>query len=133
MSIANVRIALEARLAALAPELETAFENAESDPNLDTPYQAVTLLFGQPDNTVFGPAFQERGIFQVTLCYPLGRGTKDVMARAQLIRDQFPRGLSLPNGGIVTTIELTPEIGVGLELETEYQLPVKIRWYANVA
>lgn len=132
MSLPLIRQALEQRLVAMVPALELAAQNVDASPDLDLPYQASTLLVADPDNTVFGPAYQERGILQVTLCYPLGEGTINVEARAQAVRDWFPRGLSLANGAIVTTIERTPTIGPGLPTDTEYQLPVRIRWYSNV-
>lgn len=129
-----VRAALETQLAAMGPALATAWENVDFEKvDANTPFQAVTLLPAAPDNPVFGPGFYvERGIMQVTLSYPLGAGPGAAAARAKLVRAQFPRGLSLAAGGVTTTIERTPEIGTGVITDDHYQLPVRIRWYANV-
>lgn len=133
MSLVAVRAALEQRLAAMAPALETAWENANfTPPAAGAPYQAVNLLPAEPDNNVFGPNFQQRGLLQVTLSYPQAKGVIEAAPRAELIRAQFPRGLSLTAGGITTTIEKTPEIGPALIVDARYQLPVRIRFYANV-
>lgn len=133
MSLDAVRAALEQRLNAMANPLPTAWENAPFAPPIATdPYQAVNLLPAEPDNNVFGTNYQERGLFQVTLSYPLGKGPGDAVARAKLIRAQFQRGLSLVSGGIVTQVERTPEIGPAQTIDSRYQLPVRIRWYANV-
>lgn len=133
-SLDKVRVALETQLAAMGPALATAWENVDFQPvGADVPFQAVTLLPAEPDNPVYGPAFfLERGLMQVTLNYPLGDGPAAAAARAEALRAQFPRGLSLSSGGVVTIIEKTPEIGPGGPSEDHYQLPVRIRWYANV-
>lgn len=132
MSLAAVRAALETRLAAMAPALATAWENADFAPTGAAPYQQVFLMPAEPDNAVYGTNYQERGLLQVTLSYPLGAGVKDAVARAQLLRAQFQRGLSLVSGGVTVTIERTPEISQGVVEDDRYRLPVRIRWYANI-
>lgn len=131
-NIVAIRAALEQRLNAMVPALATAWENNAFSPVIGTPYQQVYLLPASPDNPVYGAGWQERGIFQVTLCYPLANGPAAAAARAQLIRDQFLRGLSLTSGGVVVTVDKTPEVGVSATNDTEYRLPVKVRWYANL-
>jgi len=95
MSIVAIKAALEGQLKAIAPEIPTAWENADYTPVVGTPFQAVTLLPAEPDNNVLSPNYQERGLMQVTLNYPVGKGAKDALARAKLIRESFPRGLTL--------------------------------------
>lgn len=133
MSLAAIRAALETRLAAIAPALETSWENVDFKPSsINVPFQEVFLLPAEPDNTVFSSNYQEHGILQVTLDYPVSIGSKDVLARAQLIRNQFVRGTSYVSGGITVTIERTPEIGPAAPEDDRYRVPVRIRWYANV-
>lgn len=132
MSLDAVKAALEGQLNAMTPALATAFENAAFTPVVGTPYQAANLMPGEPDNSVYGTNYQERGLFQVTLNYPVGNGAKDALARAKLIRAAFQRGTSIVKSGITTTIEKTPEIGPGASEGAWYQLPVRVRWYANV-
>lgn len=133
MSLVAIRAALEVQLNAMTPALPTAFENANfTPPAAGAPYQAVNLLPAEPDNNVFGPNFQQRGLLQVTLSYPQAAGPAAAAARAELIRAQFPRGLSVTAGGITATIEKTPEVGPALIVDARYQLPVRVRFYANV-
>jgi len=132
-SVVDIRAALEARLNAISPALATSWENLNFAPSDETaPYQEIFLLMAEPTNAEYGPLFIEQGLLQVTLCYPLGAGPKDAMNRAQQVRDQFKRGLSLPKNGVVVIIEKTPEIGIAQIDDARYRLPVRVRWYANV-
>lgn len=134
MSLAAVRSALEQALSAMAPALETAWENAPFElPPDDAPYQRVNLLPNQPENPTFGDNFRRlRGLLQVTLAYKLGTGPADALARAELIQTTFPRGASFVASGITTTIERTPEIAPALIDGDRYCIPVRIRWFANI-
>lgn len=132
-TIAAIRAALEEHLAAISPALATAYENVSFTPQTGTPYQRVFLLPAEPDNPTYGPGiYVEQGIFQVTLCYPLAAGPSAAAARAELVRTNFRRGVSLLKDGVTTTIQRTPEIGVSDSDDACYLLPVRIRWYANV-
>jgi hypothetical protein len=132
-TIAAIRAALETRLDTITPALATVYENVAATPVQGTPFQRATLMPAQPDNPTFEPGFYvEQGVFHVLLCYPLGKGSAEAMARAELIRTNFPRGLSLVKDGVITIIERTPEIGVSNTDDAFYLLPVLVRWYANV-
>jgi len=133
MSLDAVKAALEGQLETILPVIDTVHENEDYTPTVGTPYQEVYVLPAEPDNNVLSGNYQERGIFQVTLKYPPGAGAAAAIARAILIRDAFPRGLSLVKSGITTTIERTPEIAPGGNTEDRYLLPVRIRFYANVS
>lgn len=127
MSYALIRKALEVRLAALAPALATAWENAAFTPTTGVPYQRVNLLA----NTSTAPAIDqqtivERGIFQVTLCYPAGAGPASATARAELLRGHFPAGLVLTAGGVKVRISAPPSIKGALTGDGLYAVPVSI-------
>ena len=133
MSVVSIRSALETALAAISPPIATAWENdAFTPPDLETPYQAAFLMLAQPDNTEIGPQHVQRGIFQVSLFYPLAAGTAAVNARAEMVRAAFRRGLSLTSGGIIVTVEKTAEIGPGAIADDRFVLPVRVRFYAPV-
>lgn len=133
MSTVSIRKALEIALNAIAPALATAWENAEFVPVTGTPYQAVNLMFATPENPSFGGNFvRERGIFQVTLQYPIQTGVNAAMARAELIKSVFYRGATFVNSGVYVTIDKTPEIAPGSVDGDRWTLPVKIRFYANI-
>ncbi len=128
----SVRGAFEVALAAMAPPLAIAWQNtAFSPPQPPTPYQRAVLMFADPDNPEQGPGFRELGYLQVTLMYPLGTGPAAAEARAELIRQAFPKGHSLTHGAITLTINKTPAIGVGTPDGDRWALPVKIPFHAN--
>jgi hypothetical protein len=132
MSVANIRAALETALLTISPSISSAFENVPFTPVVGTPYQHVTLLTADPDNPEFGSGYMERGIFQVSLFYPIGEGAAAATARAALIRAKFVRGASFSAGGTTTTIERTPSVGPGRIEDDRYFLPVKVRFYSHV-
>lgn len=131
MSLVAIRAALEQRLDAMTPALATAWENAPFTPTIGTPHQRVHLLPAEADNPEQSGGYIERGYLQVTLKYPLQAGTGAAAARAQLVRDQFPRALSLTSGGIVVQITRTPAIGGGTTDGDWWSVPIKIFWQAQ--
>ena len=54
MSVVAIRAALEARLNAMTPTLDTAWENTTFVPKEGTPYQRVYLLPAIPENPTSG-------------------------------------------------------------------------------
>ena len=133
MSLTAIRIALETKLAAITPELSTAYENVPFTPVTGTAYQAAYLMPATPANPTMGDGYyREQGIFQVTLMYPLQAGPKTAADRAELIRAAFKRGTTLTSGTVSVIIERTPEIGQGRVDGDRWALPVKIRWYAGI-
>lgn len=132
MSVTAIRAALETALAAMTPALATAWENAEYTPVQGTPYQRVTLMLAEPDNSEIGPQFVQRGMLQVSLFYPDGPGPAAATTRAELIQTAFARGHSFTSGGITVTVEKTPEIATAMQDEDRFHVPVRIRFYAPV-
>ena len=133
MSQVLIRKALEKRLAAMTPALSTAFENATFQPAAGTPYQRVNLLPNTPDNAVQGAGmYFDRGLFQVTLCYPMGAGPNAAETRAQAVRDWFRRGTSLAEGPITVHITGTPRISPALMDGDRYCIPVSVLYQAQI-
>lgn len=133
MSVVAIRAALEKRLNQMSPSLPTAYENAAFvPPAAATPYQKVFTLFTTPDNPETGTGYRELGYFQVTLMYPLQAGPGAAAARAQAIRAQFPKNLSLTNSGVVVTVSKTPAVGNGVPDGDHWSVPVKIPFHANL-
>lgn len=133
MSQIAIREALETHLENMAPSIETAWENnAFKPPAPSVPWQEAHVLFATPDNPVFGAGYIEQGYLQVSLKYPLQAGSATAGARAKLIRDTFPRGLSISNNGVVVTIDKTPAIGNGIPDGDRWSVPVKIPFHANI-
>jgi hypothetical protein len=133
MSQILIRAALETALAAITPALATSWENvAFSPPASSVPYQRAFLMFAEPDNSEFGSAHREQGVFQVSLMYPLQAGDGAVRARAELIRRTFYRGSSFTNGGVTVSVTHTPEIGAGTVDGDRWFVPVKSRFISNI-
>jgi hypothetical protein len=132
MSYALIRQALEVRLNALTPPLPTAWENSSFIQPV-TAFQRVSLLPANTSNPTFGDTLaEEKGILQVTLCYPQGNGPVDAMTRAELLRAWFPRGLSISAGGITVRIRGKPSIGPAQYEPGIYALPVSIPYFTYV-
>jgi len=133
MSVLHIGAALEAALDAISPPIDTDWENGQAfEPINGTPYQAVSVLFARPDNAEIGPQYVQRGFMQVTLMYPLNAGSGAAVARADLLRSTFRRGLSLTSGGVIVTIEKTPEIMPGFRDGDRYAVPVRVPFFAPV-
>jgi len=106
-----IRGALQTHLLTLGWADETAFEGRTFTPAADEPYQQVATLFAEPNSYGLGDGALERGIFQVSLRYPVSRVAEDgigqVTARAEAIRAAFPKNLTV--GGVVK-VARRPEI-----------------------
>lgn len=134
MSQIKIRAALETALAAITPAIATAYENIPfTPPAADVPYQAAFVLFAEPENPEAGNAINlQRGIFQVSLLYPLQVGDSTARARAELLRTTFYRGRAFTNGGVTAIVEKTPEAGQGTVDGDRWFIPVKIRFVSQI-
>lgn len=132
MSQLAIRAALETALNSMSPALSTAWENvAFTPPVSSTPYQRAYVMFATPDNSVIGNEWIERGLFQVTLCYPLQAGDAAARARVALLRAEFYRGRTLTSGGTTVIIERTPDAGGGTADGDRWIVPVRVRWFSQ--
>lgn len=131
MSNLKIKQALEAKLNAMQPGLETAWENVNFPAS--PKYQVVYILFAEPENPTFGNDFyRQRGYMQVSLRYPQNQGAGAILARADKVRDWFNRGTSLTVDDVTVIIERTPEISVGSNEGDKYVVNVFVRFFANI-
>lgn len=107
MSQQGIRGALQSQLMTLGWADQTAWEDRHFSPTGGVPYQIVRTLFAEPNSYSVGEGAFERGIFQVTLAYPLNSGVGVSTTRAEAIRAAFPNKLNL--GGVVKVMR-KPEI-----------------------
>ena len=134
MSIAKIRTAFDTRLATLSPALACAYENKAYAPVAGTPYQRINLLPNTPEDAVLGSLiYFEIGIFQVTLCYPMGNGPGTAEARAQLVKDLFKRGTSMLQGGVTVTVTRAPSAAPAFIDGDRYCVPLSMRYQAQVS
>lgn len=133
MSNVLARGALQAKLATITPELATSYDNIEYKPVNGVPYQKAHFMPATPENPTMGDDYHRIiGIFQVSLFYPINKGTADSGARAELIKTTFKRGTSMTNGSVTVIVNKTPAISPGRRDGDRWHIPVKISWYAGI-
>lgn len=107
----EIKQAFEEKINTITPLIATASEGASFSPTVGVPYQELYLIPATNDNIfVSGEGFISYGIFQITLKYPTGKGTKDILNRVKLYLDNFKSGDNLVQGGITTNILNTPKV-----------------------
>lgn len=132
METLYVKRGFEKQLKSIDPDFPTAYENVSFEPS-DSPYQRCKLVPSRPENPSIGDNYyREVGQFIVFLCYPVNQGTVDVFTKAAEIRDHFSRGFSFTESGIQITIEYTPQIAGGMNVEDRYIVPVIIEYFAEI-
>lgn len=133
MSYQLIRAALESKLNAISPAVSTAWENVPFEPAIGQMYQRAFMLPAGADNTTFGNTLRrESGIFQVSVCAPLGNGSYDAITRAEVIRNWFYRGLTLTQSGVLVRILRTASIAPAITEEANYVVPVSIPYFSDI-
>lgn len=133
MTIAKIRSALEKQLAAITPVMSISFENVAFTPVAGTPYQRSNLLPNTPnDAQIGGRVYMEVGIYQVTVCYPMGNGPAAAEARCQLVKDAFKRGTSLVEGGVTVIIMNAPSVSSAMIDGDRFCIPISMRYQSQI-
>ena len=110
MSIITAQTAVRRRLAALTPSLPTALEGISFVPPTGM-YQRLQFVINPPTDPTFGTYFHRENIqVQIFVADKLDVGTTGAIARAQLIRDWFCKGLTLEEDGVRMHVLRTPQI-----------------------
>ena len=130
----NVRKALEEYLYTMPDLLPTKWENVPYDPSSGVEYQEVNLLRATPDDITLGyeDSSEFRGIFQITLKYPKGKGSKTAEDKAKTIADYFKRGTVITNdddGVLNVEIRNTPNITTLGVIDDRFIVVVSIPYY----
>lgn len=130
MSELFIRKALEKALGAMPATLPTIWQNYPPPEgfNADQPHQKAFLLRVKPQSL----GLRERttlhaGIFQVSLCYPAGKGTAEVETRAEQLLQYFAPGQVFEHAGVKVRIRGKATIGDPVTL-SPYVIPVSIRY-----
>lgn len=110
MSQIKIRSALEKSLSLITPTVDTWYEGFKYTPTTGKPYQSANLIIATENPTTGIDFYRERGIFQVTLRYPLDKGTSDAMTQAEKIQNVFKCGSSHSKDDIRVLCYKTPEI-----------------------
>lgn len=130
MSIVKIRAALETRLSLLAPVLQTSWENALLDVAAQAHQRAYLITNATRTPGLDLKTKHEKGIFQVSVCYPINAGPVACANRAELIRAHFPAGVKLLAGGVSVLVYEWPSIGASMTEDIFYILPVSISYRA---
>ena len=133
MSIAVIKKLLEVRLNTVGGIFPTAFENVPFTPVVGTAWQSVHILPGQTENPTFDSLKREVGLMQVTLNFPQKAGAAEALARAELIRAGFVRGLSMVEGNVSVRILRSPYVGPAANDGVWYQVPLSVPYTADVS
>lgn len=133
MTVAKIRAALETRLTSITPAVPTAFENSTFTPTAGVIYQRAKLLPNTPaDGQVSSSIYFERGIFQVTVCAPIGGGPGACEARAQIVKDAFKRGTSVAHGGVTVIITNAPTVSSAIIDGDRFCIPVSMSYQSQI-
>lgn len=136
MSNANVRAALESRLATWAaarvPALPVAWENAPSDPATGAAYlRAFVLPANTESQDLQGLHRGYRGVFQVSIVCPINAGPGAAVGIADELAAQFPVNGRYTSGSTTTQIIGPASPGPGQQEPEAYVLPVSIPYRAD--
>lgn len=131
MSLSLIKGALETQVASISPTISTEYENVLFTPVAGTPYQSMYFMPAINERRHLNDAaYTAKGIFQITLFYPLNQGTSAVMTRAQLYVDNFPIGLILVNSTTKVIISDTPDVVRLGVVGDRYQVVISVSWKA---
>lgn len=132
MEILNTKKAAERRLAAMTPNLPTAYESHNFDPPTGM-YQRTQFVIRRPEDPVLGTGYhRERIQFQVFVVDKTGEGTGDAIQRAELIRQQFAKGTIMIENGTRIHVLSTPQIAGSTVVNSRVVVPVLIDLVAEV-
>jgi hypothetical protein len=133
MSLESIRAALEKKLKTVRPIISTAWEHRKFTPKVRTPYQSVYVMWADPENPAVGNGmYRQRGIFQVSLFYPLGKGSKDIESMADTLRSTFYRGLTMTEDSINVVIAKTPAISHQPNEDAYSVKMVRVEFFAEI-
>lgn len=133
MSYLKIRELLEQHLNSNAGGVAVAFENVPYSPVRGTPFQRASLIPAKTENPTVGAGFKrERGIFQVSLYYPLNAGAQPATARAEALLAAYARGTTFVDGTLRILIHESPFVSSSLIQEAWFMLPVSVPYVADI-
>ena len=133
MAILEIKRAAERHLNSEFPTVATGWEGVSFTPPTNALYQRVQFVIQPPDDPVLGTGFhRERVTMQVFIAGLLNKGTSEVLAQAELIRESFKKGTVLVEDNVKIHVLSTPQI-TGTSVASDRMLcPVLIELVAEV-
>lgn len=130
MKTTEILALLESKLLAMPGVLPTAFENVAFTPPV-TAYQACYHLLNRPvDHGLGGDLTEERGILQITLRYPEGKGRQQAGVMVDLIKAHFKPIQRIQGSNFNIELNKTPSVSSGMSDEGRWAVPISIYWRA---
>jgi hypothetical protein len=130
MKLSEIKALLEQKLLAMPGVLPTAFENVSFTPPAG-PYQACYHLINRPVNHGVGADLsEERGILQVTVRYPGGKGRQLADAMVDQIKAHFKPPLRIAGTDFRIELNKAAYASSGTPDEGRWCIPVSIYWRA---
>lgn len=132
MSQVLIQASLETRLQQFDAAFPTAWENRPFEPVEGQAFQRVFFIPNSPvDHGIAFDVKEWRGLFQISLMYPLLEGRGPAQQRAELLAAHFAPYQELVNGAMKTMVYASPDIGPGSADDTRWVVPVTVYWRAS--
>lgn len=132
MAIIEIKKAAERHLNTLTPTVPIAWEGVSFTPPTGL-YERVQFTIQPPEDPVLGTGFhRERMTMQVFCLGATNKGTAEVLARAELVRNHFKKGTVFVEGDVKIHVLSTPQIAGATTLSDKAICPVLIELVAEV-
>ena len=106
MSQKEIKVALDKAIGLLSGDIQTEYENIAFTPTAGTPYQQLHFLPAPSTSIeISGEASIHRGIYQITLKYPVNKGVNPPLDKAESIIKAFPKSRVLVENDTVVICE----------------------------
>ena len=130
MTTSEIKALLEQKLLAMPGVLPTAFENVVFTPTAAA-YQSCYHLLNRPvDHGIGGDLTEERGILQITVRYPGGKGRQQADFMIDQIKTHFRPVQRIQGSDFRIELNKTVSASSGSEDEGRWCIPVSIYWRA---
>ena len=125
----TIDAALESHLLTLANLPPIAWEDVSYKPSVGLAYLQVNQLRNTPiEYGIANDIREDRGILQVTVVCPGGKGKVAAVALASRVAEHFPIDLEIDLTTHHLSIQNHPSIHTGIPDEGWYRVPVSIPW-----
>lgn len=116
MSQKEIKVALDKAIGLLSSDIQTEYENIAFTPTAGTPYQQLHFLPAvNASIEITGEASIHRGIYQITLKYPVNKGVNPPLDKAESIIKAFPKSRPLIEGTTKVICELPTYRKLGVD------------------
>lgn len=133
MRLLHITELLESRLSEWADEngIPISTDNIQFE-NKGGVYLTSHILPAQTDSIdLAGDTRIYRGVYQVNVIYPAGKGKSDALKIAGQICNLFPLNLSLSGGMVTCFINSVPSEHPAIQSDTTYSIPVRMSYRSD--